>query len=256
MSMFEKIRKMPLKNLDSAGLAIALQESVRAYPEHFDFDKVYKAIAAATYLHVKQTRANRGNLPRTPYIEHPLRNAIRLVRWGCLSQDIIIATILHDTVEDGAVRICRDEYGLDVKTLTESEMRARAFQYIESEFGEEVCRLVAGVTNGLFAGNETKEEKRIIYANHVRKVIADPDIFLVKFSDFVDNAAGLYHNDIKANEEKVIHLAAKYLPVVDIFEAQFEKSIHDLKISNAARVDFRKHLRDTRTRLVAIMARA
>lgn len=256
MSMFKNIREMPLKNLDSAGLTIALQESARAHPEAFDYNKVYEAIATATYLHVKQTRANRGNLPRTPYIEHPLRNAIRVVRWGCLSQDILIATILHDIVEDQAMRLCRDEYDMDVKNMTEDEMRTKAFQHIELRFGAEVCRLVAAVTNGFFKGNETKDEKRAIYAEHVRKVIADPAVFIVKFADFVDNASGLYHNDIKANEEKVIHLAIKYLPVVDIFEEQFNKFSDELQVSEAAKADIRKHLRDTRRRLTAITERA
>lgn len=254
-NMSSNIRKTALKNLDSAGLTIALQEDIRAYPEYFNFEKVYQAIVASTYLHAKQTRANRGNLPRTPYIEHPLRNTLRVVRWDCMSQDIIIAILLHDTVEDCAHRICRDEFGLDIKTMTKEEMRAKAYEYIEAEFGSEVRRLVAGVTNGFFVGTETKDEKRAIYAAHVKAVITDPDIFLVKIADFVDNASGLYHNDIKENAEKVIHLAIKYLPVVDIFEEQFNKFSNELKISDAARADIRKHLRDTRKRLLAIIAK-
>jgi len=254
--MSTNIRKTALKNLDSAGLTIALQEDIRAYSEFFDFEKVYQAIVASTYLHAKQTRANRGNLPRTPYIEHPLRNTLRLVRWDCRSQDIIIATLLHDTVEDCADRICRYEYGMNIREMTKEEMRAKAYEYIEAEFGSEVRRLVAGVTNGFFVGHETKDEKRAIYAAHVRESITDPDIFLVKIADFVDNASGLYHNDIKENAEKVIHLAIKYLPVVDIFEEQFNKFSDELKVSEAAKADIRKHLRDTRRRLIAITEKA
>jgi (p)ppGpp synthase/HD superfamily hydrolase len=253
VTMFQKLKAMPLKNLDSAGLTIAMQESALSEPGHFDFNLIYKAIASATYLHAKQTRANRGNLPRTPYIEHPLRNALRAFRWGCMSQDIIIAILLHDTVEDSAERICRDHYGMDIKQMTKEEMREVAYRYITEEFNAEVCRLVAGVTNGFLTGDETPDEKRNIYADHVKDSISDPDIFLVKIADFVDNASGLYHNNIKPNEAKVINLARKYLPVVDIFEEQLNKFPTELKISAAGYADLRKHLRDTRKRLLQII---
>lgn len=255
MSMFTKIREMPLKDLDSAGLTIALQEEVRAHQALFDFETVYRAIGVATYLHAKQTRANRGNLPRTPYIEHPLRNANRLLRWGCFDQDIIIATILHDTVEDGAHRICRGAYGLSPRDMTAAEMRVTAFGYITDEFGPEVLRLVTAVTNGFLPGGETPEEKRKIYAEHVRKVISDPGVFLVKFADFVDNASGLYHNDIKDNRDKVIHLAQKYLPVVDIFEEEYRRIGHLLPINELAKREIERHLKDTRRRLTQIVER-
>lgn len=255
MTMFDKIREMSLKSLDSAGLTVVLLEEARVNPESFSLEMVYKASAAATYLHAKQTRANRGNLPRTPYIEHPLRNAIRLVRWDCFDQDIIIAAILHDTVEDCDAKICRAEYGLNPKELTQAELRELAFKYVETEFGAEVKRLVAGVTNGFPPEGLTPEQKREYYAEHVRSVISDPGVFLVKFSDFVDNAAGLYHNDIEANHAKVAHLAAKYLPVIDIFEEAFARIKDQLPVSEAAKREIRRHLVDTRKRLTAIIAR-
>jgi (p)ppGpp synthase/HD superfamily hydrolase len=54
----------------------------------------------ASFLHRKQTRFVRGDLPRVPYIEHPLRVALRLVRWGVPDAELIAAALLHDVVED------------------------------------------------------------------------------------------------------------------------------------------------------------
>lgn len=88
----------PLKHMDGAALALAIQEA-------FPSDSVRRALAAASFLHRNQTRASRASLPRTAYIDHPLRGALRVIRWGVTNEDIIVAIILHDTAEDCAAEI-------------------------------------------------------------------------------------------------------------------------------------------------------
>ncbi len=81
--------------------------------------KYEKAIAYATEAHYGQKRKGNGK----PYIIHPYTVALTLLDEGC-SKDIVIAGLLHDTVEDTEV----------------------TFEDIEKNFGSEVRRIVEGVT--------------------------------------------------------------------------------------------------------------
>ena len=55
-----------------------------------------------------------------PYITHPLAVGILLAKAGC-SDDVIIAGILHDTVEDTSITLdfIRDTFGKQVSTIVE-----------------------------------------------------------------------------------------------------------------------------------------
>ena len=81
-----------------------------------------KAIRFATSTHSGQTRKGK---PDVPYITHPLSVALILSGVGA-SDDVIIAGILHDTVEDST------------GAVTLEDLRA--------EFGENVAELVGHVT--------------------------------------------------------------------------------------------------------------
>jgi ASC-1-like (ASCH) protein len=61
---------------------------------------ITSAAAMASFLHRRQTRFVRGRLPWVPYIEHPLRVALRLMRWGVRDPEVVAAALLHDVVED------------------------------------------------------------------------------------------------------------------------------------------------------------
>lgn len=251
----DRIAKKPLKKLDSAQLTILLQRMVLDKPKNFDFSEVQNAIELASHLHDGQTRANRGNLPRTPYIEHPLRNAIRLLRWGVKEQDTVIAAVLHDVVEDAPKKIYEIVYGVKApKDITEEELRDIAVKFIADTFGAEVARIVLAVSNGILPKGVTREARYGIYLNHVRDAITDDiAVFLVKLSDFVDNAAGLYHNDFGANREKIVGMATKYLPVVPAFETELHKIKHTIDLEEEVVTQMFKHLSDTRVRLTAII---
>jgi (p)ppGpp synthase/HD superfamily hydrolase len=238
----------PLKDMDGGALALAIQEASPSEP-------VRRALAAASFLHRNQTRANRASLPRTAYFEHPGRNALRAIRWGVTDPDIIAAVILHDTAED-----CADEIaGTFMNRPNADPERARrlALSWIIEGWGVETARLVAAVSNPLDPdGKLTKEQKRRLYADHVRTAIAgDAAVFIVKFADFVDNASGLHHNDTGANKGMVAHLAAKYLPVVDIFAAEFRSNpVIATLVSDAGMAEIGIKIDATRTRLLALAA--
>lgn len=80
-----------------------------------------KAITIATQAHEGQKRKGSG----IPYIFHPLCVGAILAENGC-SMDVIVAGILHDTIED--------------TFLTAEDIR--------DMFGQEVMRLVTGASEG------------------------------------------------------------------------------------------------------------
>jgi (p)ppGpp synthase/HD superfamily hydrolase len=90
------------------------------------------AVAVAWRAHAGQVRKG-GNVP---YISHPLTVAKMLLEAGC-SQEVVVAGLLHDTVEDTATTL----------------------EYIRDTFGEAVSTIVAGCTE-LHCGLSWEECKR------------------------------------------------------------------------------------------------
>lgn len=251
------LQSVRLKEMDSGALTLALLGDIRRLEKEgaVDYDTVLSALDAATFLHLDQTpRGNRKNLPRTPYIEHPLRNTIRAIRWGCKDQDVLVATLLHDTVEDCSDKIISYYLGRDdVDSLSEDEKRELALGWVKDEFGPEVHHLVHAVSNEVDGGSKKKseQEKHAEYASHVRDTIhGDAKVFVVKFADYVDNAVGLHHNNIEGNREAVSRRARKYLPVVVIFENEYESNEEIREIVDEKGYDaIWEHLQDAKVRL-------
>ena len=217
------LKEVPLKELDQAGLAEAILTATAG------FDRAYSiadALETATFLHRNQTRANRGNQPRTPYIEHPLRNALRLLRWGVTDPDLIIAALLHDTVEDCAEDIVKILLGGGPATFphTPDMMQKNALEWVGT-YGRRAARLVGAVTNPPAPEGLTKAERNQLYVRFVAEhIFNDAAVFLIKFTDYVDNALGLHHNNVAPNKAMVAKLAAKYLPLADVFEAELVRN--------------------------------
>lgn len=237
--------------------AFELANCLRSAGRQLDFndEKLKSAIALATTLHENQSRGARGTLKRTPYIEHPLRNAIRLIRLGNAEQDVIIANVLHDTVEDGSVDFVK-KFAEDRFTdgrIDEVQARAMLEDYIEKRFGGRVLNAVHKVTNEYFSRRQwselTQEEKADLYLNHVRNSIKnDPDALLVKVSDFIDNATGLYHSDVKGREKRTLRQAKKYLPVASVFRDEIH-DVSDLHVSDEGRREILLKMDRTEVRL-------
>ncbi len=250
----EVLRDTPLKDLGSLQLAQVLRHEARA-TMHMDSETVSSSVTLASILHSAQKRGSRGMFTETPYIEHPLRNAVRLLRWGCRDQDVIVAAVLHDTIEDGAQQFVR-KVARAGRPVPESEARQRLSDYIESAYGSRVLMLVEAVTNDYMTDTQrsemTVDEHDRHYREHVRQTVqGHPDAFLVKVSDFVDNAAGLVHNDTPGHEEFVLRRARKYLPVVAVFE---EAMAHmNLPVADGSEAAIAAHLAATRDRLEHIM---
>lgn len=253
MKAIYKLNRLSLKELDSAGLLLVLQKEILAKPEIFDADAVFNAATLATFLHRKARRSNRGDMPKTPYIEHPLRNTIRLLRWGCWDQDIIIASLLHDVAEDCENEIISTFLNEDVDDYSPKEKRSVSIDFIADEFGSGVAHIVNAVSNDILPKDVTREQKNKAYAEHVAAVIDQPKVFAVKMSDLVDNATGLYHNNFGGRDDKIINRAVKYLPVIDIVEDTFRKIKTSIPINDDAKDEIEAIFMMTRVRLKSII---
>ncbi len=154
---------------------------------------------------------NRGN---HPYSTHFLRVAIRLIspsHLGVQNPDLLIAALLHDTVENQKVF-----YADLVAPSANDTSQQHALRVISEFFGNHVAELVAAVTNpDRPAHVVTREEQHEFYREHVREVLAtNEEAGLIKLSDFIDNCGGLAHNE---SPEHALKLAQKYLPLIPDF---------------------------------------
>ncbi|UOY92759.1 HD domain-containing protein [Ectobacillus sp. JY-23] len=76
--------------------------------ERCTLDRWMKAVEMATVAHMEQARKGNG----VPYITHPYTVALLLTHAGC-REEVIIAGLLHDTIEDTTIRYedIRKEFG-------------------------------------------------------------------------------------------------------------------------------------------------
>src|SRR3989304_6852558 len=83
------------------------------------YKKIFDAIVFAAKAHACQFRKG----TTVPYIIHPVGVARILIEYGC-PEDIVIAGLLHDTIEDTAVTL----------------------EDIQKEFGDDIAGIVRGAT--------------------------------------------------------------------------------------------------------------
>ncbi len=143
-------------------------ERVRAYHSTADVDLLQRAYEFSARAHEGQHR-----LSGEPYLQHPLAVASILC---ALRLDVppIAAGLLHDVVED---TVCTTER-------------------LEEEFGEEIARLVDGVTKIGKVEFKSDEEKQ---AENFRKMLLsmadDIRVIIIKLADRLHNMQTLRHLD-------------------------------------------------------------
>ena len=136
--------------------------------------KLFQAIEFATKAHSDQFRKH----TKIPYIVHPLGVGKILIESGC-SEEVVLAGLLHDTVEDTEVTL----------------------DQIENEFGKEVARLVEGASEpGKSDSWDNRKKHTIDYLQD-----APMDVVLVTFADKHDNMRAI-RSDYEKIGNKVFHL--------------------------------------------------
>lgn len=139
--------------------------------------KIQKAIKFSIKTHeVYQKQKRKGK--DIPYIVHPLTAGLILASVGA-SEDVIIAGILHDTIEDSV-----------------SERKVTKKMLVE-RFGEKVADLVESVTekNKELPWEERKKEALM----HIKKF--SHDSLLVKSADIISNTTELIEDYEKNGDE-------------------------------------------------------
>lgn len=201
---------LKLKDMDSAMLILALASL-------HDSERVQHAASMAAFLHRNQTRFIRRGLPVVPYVEHPLRVAIRLIllrqvatgSWLALMpddefEDLIIAALLHDVVEDCAEELIR-LYGLASE---------RPFECITRLFSRDVADMVTLITNepgqsrDAYLGKVVKLSLLALTSRLHLKAL------YIKASDLKDNAGSLRHQLGFGDDDRMRRRGHKYLPVL------------------------------------------
>jgi (p)ppGpp synthase/HD superfamily hydrolase len=200
--------RIPLKQMDSALLVFELEREIqRLMPGTANTELVTGAAATASFLHRDQTRFVRGDLPRVPYIEHPLRVALRLLRWGVTDAELIAAALLHDVVED-----CREgllaAFGLAGEDPLDCLTRL---------YGRRVALLVAAVTNP--GGSTSYEEHLAVLASSGSRAL------LIKASDLKDNAGSIRHQLGHGQDSRMYRMLFKYMPAVEIVAKGLRSSL-------------------------------
>ena len=137
-----------------------LDEELKCYLEQRLIEKCYQAYLVAE-------KAHRGQMRRSgePYITHPVAAALILARMR-LDYQTIMATLLHDVVEDTS--ISKDD--------------------LTQQFGEDVTALVDGVTKLTKIKFESRAEAQ---AENFRKMVLsmadDIRVVLIKLADRLHN---------------------------------------------------------------------
>lgn len=229
-----------LKNMDSALLSMycaRVAEKPDIQWNTVDKEQFHDALVHAAIWHQGQTRANRANLPRTPYIEHPLRNVLRAYRWGIRNGDVLTAIVLHDVIEDCADKIT----GYKTRDDNADVQRDEAVQKIAAMYSPRVAHVVLEVSNPLVSQEEkkvlTQTAKRKAYVEHLENVLDDPDVFIVKLADYMDNAGGLFHNYQPGEEEKLTNMYNKYMMALDVFHDAYSTIASEFTLEQQGNIE-------------------
>lgn len=221
----------PLKEYDAVSLAEMLRaDFVERYPAP-TVQRLQDAIQVASYLHRNDVRrGSRSTSVNPPYIEHPLRVALRAHRtFQVQDPNVIIAAVLHDTVEDHPKDFA-DFEGVAVVS-TNGAARQNALSYLSRQFGFPMTRIVELVSNPPTAPGTPKSEKIMLYQAHVAKAVGmSSEALIVKVSDFIDNAGSLHHH-YAYGDPKVTYFLDRYEPLLEVYRGALNTGTHDFWVS-------------------------
>lgn len=171
-----------LQLLDQCLEASLLQQSNQFFPMKGHLQSVDSGYAIE-FAVVVAWRAHTGQVRKgssIPYISHPLTVAKILLEAGC-STDLVVAGLLHDTVEDTATTI----------------------EYIRDTFGENVTAIVAGCTEQ-HCGLSWEECKR----RHIARIeIACWNVQMVTCADKLHNVQSMTNQYAQMGESFWLHFA-------------------------------------------------
>ena len=126
-----------------------------------------KIIEACNFAADKHKNQRRKDNSKTPYINHPIEVANKLSNCGINDSDILVACLLHDTIED---------------TETTKEE-------IKQKFGEKVLNIVMECSDDKTLSKVERKRKQIEHSKEISN-----EAKLVKLSDKYCNLSDLIKN--------------------------------------------------------------
>lgn len=170
--------------------------------------EITSALELMIELHIDQNDWSDGS----PYVNHPLQVALYLLReLKIKDRDILIATLLHDSIEDQSRKLSESHLRYQPDLVNSEQTRFLAFQVLEEKFGMRVRKIIEKLTNPLTEGEVSEKERAERYKQHIKTVIEDPEIFLIKYADFAQNALKM---DQVRDPKKKQKLIRKYGPII------------------------------------------
>jgi GTP pyrophosphokinase len=171
-----------------------------------DIDRMDKALEYASRAHENQLR-----LSGEPFITHPIQVARMLFEMG-FDSDVIIAGLLHDTVEDTGTTL----------------------EHLGKEFGSEVADLVDGVTKISRIKSENIKQRQ---AENIRKMLLsmvnDIRIILIKLADKLHNMRTLEYLEKERAERIARETLDIYAPLAGrLGMARIKVELEDLALKN------------------------
>jgi (p)ppGpp synthase/HD superfamily hydrolase len=156
-----------------------------------------------------------------PYINHPIQVALTLVnKFGFAKPEAVIAALLHDTIEDQSHRLIELLGDAPPPGIPAHEDAKRL---LGVKFGSRVAEIVSRLTNPDFhelaiaaqlPGDKRSSAELVchLYKEHFLQILErDPEAFLVKLSDFSQNAFAV---GALSDDSKKASLKARYGPVL------------------------------------------
>lgn len=241
----DKGMTMELKEKDEQDLISDLMEVAVEWEPEWQ-DKLWRAIELAQELH----RNDRHK--QYPYIYHVLRCANRLAQYlEVRDPEIIIASILHDSVEDHAEELGSMAPAAEGQPQDAHVLQRRALGVIGDIFSEDTAVIVGGLTNPPHDGERYANERDKIaaYIQKVAMSIRDPRVFLAKVADWIDNGLGVVH-DQAGQGAKHDYFRLKYGAALKVFEARFHEEDIQAMLSAGAKRYLCEQFALGRTRLI------
>lgn len=129
-----------------------------------ELNRLVKAFNFAAQKHRNQRRKNSE---KTPYINHPVEVVLFLTNAGITDVNILMAAVLHDTVEDTGTK----------------------YEELVTEFGDDVAETVMECTDDKSLDKVERKKLQIEHASHISRAAK-----LVKLSDKLSNMKDLMYN--------------------------------------------------------------
>lgn len=207
-----------------------------------------EALDLAFYCHLGVQRKQLVRGRHRPYIDHPMRIALRAYLWAApfcpqpVVDRLIHAALLHDVIEDSPERVLAFYQGGNTPSAARAALRNpidaphkghpttgeelrrltrralvlqnAALEVIAAHFGHRVAQAIKHVTNPLDAEMSVMNDpaaKREAYLAHLKTTLShDPLALVIKAGDLWDNGSSVVYLG-PANTRKGI---AKYTPAI------------------------------------------